>query len=134
MQKKLSLKIIVIFIIGALLLIPLFMISDKIAERQRFLDSAKYSVSQNWIGPQRIATPILVIPYVSYSTDQRVNKQPVNADASSNIETQASTKVALILAHQLSIDANLATSIRYKGIYQVPIYNANVNITGEFDQ
>ncbi|MEH6443669.1 MAG: cell envelope integrity protein CreD [Oceanospirillaceae bacterium] len=130
MQKKLSLKIIVIFVIGALLMIPLLMISEKIYERQSYLQNAKHSVAQSWTGAQRLITPILVIPYVTQKSTQSYNGK----SESYEVTTEQHNKMRLILAQNLTIDASLDTSVRYKGIYQVPVYNAQISVTGKFDQ
>ncbi len=130
MQKKLSLKIIVIFVIGALLMIPLLMISEKIYERKSYLRDAKYSVAQNWTGAQQLMTPILVVPYVTEQQTQYYD----GLSESYKVKINRQNKIRLILAQNLNIAANLDTSMRYKGIYQVPVYNAQVVVQGEFDQ
>ena len=64
MQKILSIKIIVIALIALLLLIPLSMISGKIAERSYYLDHARDSVAASWTSSQQVMGPVIVIPYV----------------------------------------------------------------------
>lgn len=130
MQKKLSLKILVIVIIGALLMIPLVMISEKIYERQSYLRDAKYSVSQNWTGEQRLITPVLVVPFVT----EKQTRYFDGKSASYKVNTVIKNRVKLILAQNLTVDTNLDTSMRYKGIYQVPVYNAQIAVKGQFDQ
>lgn len=130
MQKKLTLKIIVIFVIGVLLMIPLLMISEQIYERKSYLRDAKYSVAQNWTGAQRLTTPILVVPFVTEQQTQYYD----GISESYKIKVNRQNHVKLILAQELDINAALDTSMRYKGIYQVPVYNAQVAVKGVFDQ
>ena len=127
MQKKLMIKILVILFIGILLMIPLMMISDKIAERNSYLEDAKNSVSQNWTGHQRLITPILVVPYVT-KRPEVVSDKPTKQDLTDEI------KVRLFSAQGLNINARLTTDVRYKGIYKVPVYNAKIAVQGGFDR
>ena len=64
MQKILFIKIIVIVSIALVLLIPLAMISGKIAERNYYLDLAKGSIADSWTRSQLIVGPVIVIPYI----------------------------------------------------------------------
>ena len=130
MQKKLILKIVVIFVIGLILLIPLMMIDDKIAERQGYLAQAKQTVAQNWTGHQRLITPILVVPYITERSIRFVNKE----NNTSSIKKSTKSVVKLFTATNLKIDASLNTQVRYKGIYKVPVYNASIAVSGSFER
>ena len=52
MQRALAIKISVIALLVILLLIPLTMISDKIAERNNYEDFARNSIAKSWTGSQ----------------------------------------------------------------------------------
>ena len=90
MQTQLAIKIGVIFLIAFLILIPINMVKSKIYERQSYLDQAKQSVTTSWTGPQRLATPVLVIPYTQY---------PVRSESGfyGPIDTQKTRKAAYIM-------------------------------------
>ncbi len=63
MSKRLLLKMATILVLIGLLLVPLSMISSVIAERQSQRAAAEASVKESTSGPQRIAGPVLLIPY-----------------------------------------------------------------------
>jgi inner membrane protein len=120
MQKILSIKIIVIALIALLLLIPLSMISGKIAERSYFLDHARDSVAASWTSSQQVMGPVIVIPYV-VEKKVEVNK------------TVFQSCMKFILPGSVIIDAVVKNDVRYKGIYKVPIYTTLLSVSGELD-
>lgn len=130
MQKKLSLKILLIAFIATALMLPLEMIDEKISERHYYLEDAKHSVAQNWTGTQRLLTPILAVPYIT-EHHNRVYDGPSDKY---KISTVQRSHLALILAKEVKIDADLNTDTRHKGIYPVPVYSAALSVRGHFDR
>lgn len=60
MQKQIAFKLLAIFIVGLMVLIPVGMVEYKVYERQSFMDDARASVAQSWTGKQSILTPIII--------------------------------------------------------------------------
>ena len=129
MQKILFIKIIVIVSIALVLLIPLSMISGKIAERNYYLDHAKGSVADSWTRSQLIVGPVIVIPYV---VEKKVEGWNEKLKSKTNKTVFQSGK-KFILPGSVTIDAVIKNEIRYKGIYKVLIYTTLLNVSGVLD-
>ena len=63
MQRILATKMAIITLIALFLLLPLTLISEKIVERNAYLQMARNSVSERWTGSQTLVGPLLVVPY-----------------------------------------------------------------------
>jgi inner membrane protein involved in colicin E2 resistance len=57
-------KFVAITILLLLLLIPKSMVTDVINDRRQHRDEARQEVSSQWGGPQVLAGPLLVVPYM----------------------------------------------------------------------
>ena len=126
MQKNLAIKLAVITFISVLLLIPLSMISGKIAERAQFQQSAKTAVAHSWTSEQTLMSPIIVIPY-QIKTEEIVFNKLSNAH-----ESMLSTKqkYKFLVPEFIEIKSSITNDIRHKGIYKIPVYTANVGLNG----
>ena len=124
MQKLLALKIIIIFIVGILVLIPISMVQFKVYERQGYLEQAKSAVAQSWTGPQLVMTPVLVIPYhLSVITNSGFI-----VDGQNKLEE----KFELVLPKTIQNTVKVSNKSIFKGIYEVPVYNSEITLTGKF--
>ncbi len=128
MNKTLLIKTGVIAIIGIILLMVLESVSGTISERTKFQNVAKNSVAKSWTGAQNVFGPILVVPYTI-----KWDREEWSKDGKRKIvrhKTQNGKKY--ILPADTQIKANIATDIRYQGIYQFPVYSTDLNINGNF--
>lgn len=129
MQRQLAIKIITIIVVALVLLIPLSMVSQKVYERQGYLEHAKSAVAQSWTGEQLIATPVLIIPYrilkVAPSGFYTNKAEPI-------ISKETLQKRVVILPDNLNNKFEVGNKSVFKGIYEVPVYNADVLISGAF--
>ncbi len=125
MQKRITLKLIVIFLLGLLLLIPLMMIQGKINERERYLENVKHSISSSWTGSQQLSTPVLVIPY-----DVLVARE-LNTGTREAVRSELVTekRYSLVPFDDAKIKASVQAHKRFKGIYSVPVYSSDIVIT-----
>lgn len=109
-------------VIGCLimiLLIPVEMIKGIIHEREIRRQDVVTEVSSKWGREQTIAGPILSVPYTVYTTDDKGNKK-------------STTSHAHILPDQLTITGVVKPEIRYRGIYEVVLYNAELQVNADF--
>ncbi len=114
--------------LGGLILIlriPIGMIDQTIAERSERRSEAIGEVTSTWGGRQIVRGPFLTIPYVRRWVDQprKVNEKPVVRD---EIEE------AHVMPATLTVDGDLGTEIRRRGIFDVPLYVARLNLRGDF--
>jgi len=127
MQTNLSIKLAIIAFVTMLLVIPLNMISGKIFERSQFLEQAKKSVSQSWTGKQKVMSALIVIPYNAHHKVNVVNK--VTKEQTINVNKVAKQK--FVIPDKITIVSTIANDVRSKGIYKIPVYTTNLEISGE---
>jgi inner membrane protein len=112
-------RIIIIGILSIILLIPATLIQFLIDERQQRRNGAILEVSEKWGKPQTIAGPILSVPFKTYIKDEK-----------GNLITE--THYAHFLPDNIFIESKIYPEIRYRGIYEVILYNTEINIRGNF--
>ena len=124
-KNSVGLKIFTIVFLVIILLIPVSMIESLIRERERYQDRAIREVSEKWGQDQTINAVVLTIPYYSYTTI----KDKENGD-----RIIKNKHLAHFLPTSLNINGQLLPEKRYRGIYEVVLYNCNLNITGSFNK
>jgi len=125
MQNKLAVKIALIAFIAIVLLVPITLISGKISERQHYRHEAENSIEKNWTGAQQIMSPVLVQGYEMVRPGKTIGE----------FNTQENPKPVEKRAHYIplqavQISADVSTSLRNKGIYAIPVYQADIAING----
>ena len=107
--NRLLLKLLIIGLLSLLLLIPQQFIMKLIRERYETSSEAEREVSQLWSKPQRITGPVIRIPARS-SNDNDV----------------------YLLPEVLQMKGDVKTEKRHRGIFDVTVYTANLDINGNF--
>jgi inner membrane protein len=125
MRNSISIRLIVIGFLIILFLIPISLISDLVYERQNRKREAVDEVSNSWGYPQTIVAPYLSVPYWEYikTTDEKGFDKIIKTK-----------QIAYFLPLDLQISGSISPEIRYRGIYNVVVYNAKLNFTGQFDR
>ena len=119
LRKSLLVKLGSIGFLVLLLMLPNAMIRELITERQFRQSEAIRSVSQSWGAPQRIIGPVLSIPFTSWVQQDDGKKTALK-------------QTAHFLPSQLDIDGGIDHQIRQKGIYDVILYQSELQIRGTF--
>ena len=110
-----GIKIAVLAFMVLLLLIPLAMIRGLVSERQARSEETQFDlISQNG-GHQAVEAPRLVIPY-SY------------VDEADDVQR----RVVAIIPEFVVVTGDLAPRILSRGIYEAPVYEASITMTGSF--
>ena len=125
MQRQLAIKIIVIALIGIMILIPTSMVRYKVYERQGYLQQARAAVAESWTRPQTVMTPLLIIPYQAVTVD-------LSSDTNSRTSNRQTKKYALLLPDTMHADIEVSNNKIYKGIYEVPVFNSTLAVSGVF--
>lgn len=125
LKTNIIFKVAIIFIIVLLLLVPTVMVKDLIRERENIQISAISEVSEKWGENQTITGPFISIPY-----DQYV-KQFSKKDSVEKIIKL--TKWLHFLPHDLNIKGSVSPEKRYRGIYEIVVYESEINISGIFN-
>jgi inner membrane protein len=133
MQRfRLLFKLLLIVGIIILLLLPQAMLMGLIGERVGWRTTAYESIGQSWPGGQTLAGPIMVLPY---SYDQTVTETVKDAqDKEKKVtKTVKTQEYFYLIPKQLEVNSQLTSSIRYRGIYEVPIYSNQIKVKGQFE-
>ena len=118
-RTSVMLKLITIGILILILLIPTSILQNLIAERQSTRDAAVEEITSKWGSGQTIGGAVITIPYQTIQTDEKGNKSSIIA-------------YAHFLPENLSIMGSLIPEKRYRGIYVVMLYNAQLHLKGLF--
>ena len=118
-KSSVMLKLITIGILILLLMIPASMLQSLVNERQSNRDSAVEEITSKWGSNQTIGGAVITIPYTVILEDDKGKK---------------STKIeyAHFLPENLNITGTLTPEKRYRGIYVVMLYNAQLQMKGFF--
>ncbi|TGN00427.1 cell envelope integrity protein CreD [Leptospira yasudae] len=118
-RSSLTIRIIGIGILALLLLIPSFMVSNLIQEREQTRNAAEEEVTSKWGGSQTIGGPIVSVPFYDSIKNERG-------------ESERILRYAHFLPEDLQITGTVKPEKRYRGIYIVPLYQAELKISGSF--
>ncbi|WP_340102922.1 cell envelope integrity protein CreD [Rhodohalobacter sp. 8-1] len=118
LKNSLGIRLIIIAALSLLLLIPAILIQNVISERENRRDAVAEEIGQKWGREQSVVGPVLTIPYShSVKTDDG---------------TYTSKRYAHLLPESLMINGAIQPELRYRGIYEVVVYNSNVTVSGNF--
>ncbi len=118
-KNKLILKASFIGFLTLALLIPTFFIMFLVKDRESRRDEVVKEVSSKWAGAQTITGPFLTVPY--YIEVKNAANQPV-----------LEKRNLYLLPDELSVDGTIFPQIKHRSIFQVPVYNSDLKITGKF--
>lgn len=125
-----------------LLQIPVSSIEQVVHERQATQKQAIVEVQEKWGGPQKLIGPILVVPYKNaenyvensvenngqwqYRNDVGERKRVSPKDSYDGLAT--------FLPENLEVKSQLNNQSRYRGIFEVPLFQADIQISGYFNK
>lgn len=124
-KTNIYLKIGVILFVSLLLLIPTSMIRNLIYERQIVQNEAISEVSSKWAGQQTLTGPVLAIPFTRYSKE--INPKD------SVIRWVQTLDYIYLLPTLLECNGAVNPEKRKRGIYEIVVYNASLNVKASFD-
>lgn len=124
-KQSVTIRLITIGVLILLLLIPVSMIQSLIREREERQSEAITEVSSIWGGEQTISGLVLTIPYKTLS---KVYENGSNE----KYKIVESIEYAHFLPEQLKMEGDVIPEQRYRGIYEVIVYNAKWTLSGQF--
>jgi inner membrane protein len=125
MQHSQTLRLLTVGLLVVLLQIPVAMIGGQVSERQLRGGEAVEEVSSKWGGRQVLSGPVLAIPYTRRLTTTSRDGQAV---------TTVEIRHAYFLPESLDVRASVATEVRERGIFPVPVYRLDLAFSGRFGQ
>lgn len=117
-QPSVTIKLLVICVLVLILVVPWLLLELLIHDRERTSDIAVNEVSQSWSSAQTVSGPTLHIPFKTRYYNEE--KQLVQR-----------TEWLTVLPDDLSIEGNVKPEIRYRGIYEVVVYSAQLQVKGK---
>lgn len=128
MQKKLLFRVMLIAFLTLLLLVPLGMIGGIVSDRQLLQQRVESTISSSFAGPQRIAGPLLVVPYtereISVVTDDKGKQSKRTIDHQ---------RQAFFVPEQSTYDGTATVETRYKGLYKALVYQTKGTWRSRFE-
>jgi inner membrane protein len=104
--------------------IPIGMIDNTIAERRMRRTEAIEDVTNTWGRRQVVRGPFLVVPYVR-RWSEKVREGKVDKTV-----VREATDRRYVLPEALTVDGDLVTEVRRRGIFDVPLYVARLGLRG----
>jgi inner membrane protein len=133
-KHPLLIKVMTIFFLIILLMIPTAMIQDLVREREGTEREAINEVSSKWANQQTIIGPVITVPYIN-------NIKTVTDEAiPGTTKTQSKTVITKTVEYKNFLPANLKIAgeiipeRRYRGIYEVVVYTSSINFSGDFSE
>ncbi len=124
-------RVIGVAVLALILLIPLGMVRSVIEERYRTYQGVVREIAGAWCGDQRLAGPILVVPFTEKI---EIEDEFITSEGERRTSTRWETRErrAVILPETLSYDGGMIPETRRRGIYGVQVYTADLEVTGTF--
>lgn len=123
-KDKTYIKLLIITVLILLLLIPSMMIKDLILEREQVQENAISEVSFKWGEGQTISGPFISIPYDRYI--KKFNEK------NAIYEIVKVKEWIHFLPENLIINGNISPEKRYRGIFEVVLYESEFEMSGNF--
>ncbi len=146
MFRSAGFRFIAVGLLALLMFIPLNLVSDVVDDRARYSRQTVTDISQEWGGAQQISGPVLIIPVTEDVTYDRrreavdsITGLTLTDDNGKTIferfeETLTEPRPSVhIFPDTLDITIDTTSEIRARGIFEVPVYTANVEATFDFD-
>jgi inner membrane protein len=124
-KHSITVRLITIGILILLFMTPISMVEEIIMERESTKMQAVDEVSSKWGREQTIKGLVLTIPFKAYSKEYE-------DDTKEKFTLKETIGYAHFLPNELNISGDIQPEIRYRGIYEVIVYNSKVKLTGSF--
>ena len=118
-------RIILIGFLIILLQFPIGMIERTVSERQMRRFEAVEEVTSKWGRLQKLVGPMINVPYEVKITEEGKDGKTV---------TRTEIKHASFLPESLDVTGSLETTVRYRGIFKVPVYRLLLTVSGVFNR
>ncbi|MXQ09656.1 cell envelope integrity protein CreD [Alphaproteobacteria bacterium GH1-50] len=146
MFRSTGFRFIVVAFLVLVMNIPMSLVSDVVWERARYSDETVADISREWGGSQLLSGPVLVIPVTE---ELRREKRQIATDPDTGLsrrdaegrlmyemveERETVTKPPVYLYPEtLNYQVAMTSQTRQRGIFEVPVYSASVDIGFDFD-
>ncbi len=119
-RNSISIKLIVVFFLTIILMIPASIINELVSERKERQNDAIKEIQSKWGEEQTITGPILCIPYQTYDLDKEGNK------------INLTTHKAFFLPDEINITGSISPVVRKRDLFKVVLYQTKLYFNGSF--
>lgn len=113
-----TLKLVGLGFLALLMLIPLALVSGLRSERESRRSEAENTIANGWGSATRVTGPVLAVPH---------RRVVIKGKETSEVWTWW-----YVLPEQLDVRTKVRVSERSKGIFRMPVYEANIALSGRF--
>ena len=114
-----SVKLVVIILISLVFLIPQIIIQNLIDERNLTMEEASSDIKEKSGGPNNVSGPYIKLTEIATSENETPDENKTD-------------EYCYILPESLEITGNLEASFLHRGIFEYPVYEVPLVISGEF--
>lgn len=114
--QSMTVKMVLLGILGLMLMIPLVLIMEVIRERSQNAETARTEIGNLWASAQTVTGPVLNVPGTKVIAD----------------DGRYVTTTMHILPDDLKVNGVLIPEIRYRGIYETVVYTSGLEMSGSF--
>ena len=129
MDRTTALKCAIVATLALVLLVPVSMIRDLIAERQARRDEAVGGIALGWGQRQTLAGPYLAVPYERTWTE--TTQEIVDGKTRERRTERTEARVARLAAGSVEWTVDAATSEKARGIYKARLYTSRIRARGQ---
>jgi inner membrane protein len=127
MPKKLNFSIIwkavVIAVLVLLMLIPLAFVGNTVKGRLNYKDNATSKITNSWGSSITIAAPVLNVPF---------RRKVTETDPKGKTSVSYNFGYSKFTPKNADVDVNIVSQTRYIGIFEVPVFTAEIAMKGSF--
>ncbi|WP_028773636.1 cell envelope integrity protein CreD [Shewanella waksmanii] len=127
-QSPINSKLLLIAVIALLSFIPLGILMDITSDRQALQQQVIDDIGNSWGHAQRVAGPVLVMPY----TYEIVNNSVDNNGDIKQVRSHFNSEL-VILPKQLDLDIAVQHDLLSRGIFESLVYKGNISGKAQFD-
>lgn len=137
-MRSTGFRFLVVGALTLLMMVPLFFAGSIVKERAFYAEQTTRDIGREWGGEQTLLGPFLVIPVegTDYRTEVRETTDPFTGQTlRETFEEPFTVRRAPVILLPEGFDASIQTTseTRRRGIFEVPVYAADVGVTASFD-
>lgn len=126
-RNSITARMIMIGFLILILLIPLNYTEDLISDRKYRQQDVVASINQQWGNEVLLYGPMLQVPYTVYTYKTIIKNDKETVEVSEDIE------YLYLFPSVLDIEADATPQIKKRGIYETAVYDANIQVKGNFN-
>lgn len=131
MLRSSGIRFLIVGLLILLMFIPLLFVSETIDSRSRYSRDTIRDVGQEWGGAQTLSGPMLIVPVSRVET--RIEPDPVRDGETVTRQVTVTGDPLFIQPEAFRAQVDLATNIRKRGFFEVPVYAATLVLDVDYN-